>query len=455
MRARLSTVPLPDFGKATYPGLAGPEEFSRRLASARAAALANGWSHLIVYADREHFANLAWLTGLDPRFEEALLIAGPSGSPLLLTGVECESYLPISPLWKAGLLRAERWDDFSLQNIPREQMRSWPEIFAGEGIDAQARVGLAGWKSYRDPRALDAPHYLVEALRATGALVENAVPIFVDPARGLRTICGPEEIALFEWANVEASEGMKSLIGGLREGATDHELARLMQFNGAPQGCHWTLKTGPNRISLASAKGDVLRRGNTFSANICYWGANCCRAGWVAAGPEDLPEEARDYAESFAGPYVEALGEWFRCLRIGAPAGSLYNAIHQRLPAEVFGIKLNPGHLIHLDEWPCSPVEQGSTIPLRSGMIMQCDVIPSSKRYFSTRMEDSYLLADPALRSRLPQDVLDRCRARQRFMRDTLGFPLSDDVLPLSNLAGVVQPYLLRPDQIFTLEAHG
>jgi hypothetical protein len=28
----------------------------------------------MVYADREHFANMAYLTGFDPRFEEALLI---------------------------------------------------------------------------------------------------------------------------------------------------------------------------------------------------------------------------------------------------------------------------------------------------------------------------------------------------------------------------------------------
>ena len=33
-------------------------------------------THLVVYGDREHFANLAYLTGFDPRFEEAVLIVG-------------------------------------------------------------------------------------------------------------------------------------------------------------------------------------------------------------------------------------------------------------------------------------------------------------------------------------------------------------------------------------------
>lgn len=451
MPAHLQRIQLPAFGHAPYPGLADAASFAQRLAATRDAAHRASFTHLAIYADREHFANLAWLTGLDPRFEEALLILGPRDTPLLLTGIECASYLPISPLYRSGQLRAERWDEFSLQNIPREMVRPWSDILADEGIHSGSRVGLAGWKYYQDPHALDAPHYLVEAFRATGAEVSNAAPLFVHPATGLRTRCTAPEIALFEWANIEASEGMKSLFANLREGLTDHELARFMQFNGAPQGCHWTLKTGPNRISLASAKGDVVRRGNTFSANICYWGANCCRAAWIAESAADLPAEARDYAETFAGPYVAALAGWFERLRIGTPGGLLHSWIHSQLPQDTFGIKLNPGHLIHLDEWPCSPIYAGSDIPLQSGMLIQCDVIPSSARYFSTRMEDTYLLADAELQSQLDPALLSRAQHRRTFMREVLGFTLSDEVLPLTNLPGVVQPYLLDPAQVFTL----
>ncbi len=39
-------------------------------------------THTMVYADREHFANLAYLTGFDPRFEESLLIVGTATTPL-------------------------------------------------------------------------------------------------------------------------------------------------------------------------------------------------------------------------------------------------------------------------------------------------------------------------------------------------------------------------------------
>jgi len=37
-------------------------------------------SAAVIYADREHFANLAYLTGFEPRFEEALAIIYSSGT---------------------------------------------------------------------------------------------------------------------------------------------------------------------------------------------------------------------------------------------------------------------------------------------------------------------------------------------------------------------------------------
>lgn len=37
-----------------------------------------GTDWVIVYGDREHLANLKFLTNYDPRFEEALLLIGPS-----------------------------------------------------------------------------------------------------------------------------------------------------------------------------------------------------------------------------------------------------------------------------------------------------------------------------------------------------------------------------------------
>ena len=76
---RLIEIEWPTFGACEPPARASVAEFESRIEAARAAMDGLGLTHLVVYGDREHFANLAWLTGFDPRFEEALLIIARSG----------------------------------------------------------------------------------------------------------------------------------------------------------------------------------------------------------------------------------------------------------------------------------------------------------------------------------------------------------------------------------------
>jgi hypothetical protein len=250
---------------------------------------------------------------------------------------------------------------------------------------------------------------------------------------------------------------MRALLLGMREGMTDHELAQLYGYNGVPMGCHITLATGENYdLGLASPTGVVVRRGDPLSTNICYWGSNICRAGWVAEEASDLPEDAQDYVESFAGPYFEAMAEWFDLLRIGTVGGELDRLIAEKLPFERFGISLNPGHLIHLDEWVSSPIYPGSDVPLRSGMAIQVDVIPSSASYASTRVEDGVVLADSSLQRELGQRFpacLQRCRQRRAFMGEVLGIDLPPEVLPLSKIPALVPPFFLNPHLVLALES--
>ncbi len=121
------------------------------------------------------------------------------------------------------------------------------------------------------------------------------------------------------------------------------------------------------------------------------------------------------------------------------------------LPEDRYHVKLNPGHLIHLDEWLSTPFWPGSRIELHSGMAIQSDVIPSHPVFVSTRMEDTFVLADADLRAELGRDYPDclaRCLSRREFMRGVLGFDVPDEVLPLSNLPGVISPYLLAPQHV-------
>jgi hypothetical protein len=459
---RLIDLEWPVFGEAARPPVAPADEYRRRIDEALAAMEARGLTHLVVYGDREHFANLAYLTNFDPRYEEALLVLSRARPPLVLVGNECENYLPISPLYQEGSLRKERFAPFSLPDQPRDHSRPLPAILADEGLGAGARVGCVGWKTFtpkdhpRPEHAIELPAFLVDTLRDLCGhdQVVNATDLFIRADGGLRTRATVWDIAACEYANVLASEGVRRIFFHLEEGRRDDEMAAEVRYAGIPLGAHMTVRTGKSMISLSSPSGNVVRRGNRFSCSICYRGANVCRAGWVASSADDLPPEARDYVSAFAGPYFEVMARWYALLDLGTPAGVLAEAVGSGLPAD-FGVFLNPGHLTHLDEWLSSPFYQGSTIPLRSGMIVQSDVIPSSPAYYSSRMEEGLVLADAQLQrdlaARFPE-CLARCQARRRFLTDVLGFELSDAILPLSNIPGLVPPFLLRPTLVFALE---
>jgi len=95
---RLIKTEWPKFGECLSPPQPPADEFTARLDAVGAAMERFKLTHLVVYGDREHFANLAWLTGFDPRFEEALLIISRRRNPLLVVGNECKGYLTVSPL---------------------------------------------------------------------------------------------------------------------------------------------------------------------------------------------------------------------------------------------------------------------------------------------------------------------------------------------------------------------
>ena len=105
-----------------------------------------------------------------------------------------------------------------------------------------------------------------------------------------------------------------------------------------------------------------------------------------------------------------------QALRIGQTGGALHAIIDRHLGDPFFGIFLNPGHQIHLDEWVASPIHRGSTIPLRSGMAFQVDIIPTPiPDGLTLNCEDTVAFADASLRDEIRTkhpDLWRRTRAR-------------------------------------------
>jgi Xaa-Pro aminopeptidase len=455
--AQLAGVELPEFGVPDRMPTLPPELFRVRLEQARERATERGLDILIVYADREHSANISYLSGFDPRFEEALLVVSDKDEPAILVGNECYGMAEAAPLG----MRTRLLQDLSLTDQPRGRSLPLEDILRAEGVSHGAHVGVAGWKSYARPDWLEVPAFLVDVMRdlvGVDGSVENASDLFIDPRDGLRTSNEAEQLIAFEYASCHTSEGIKRLLRGLRPGLTEQDGVQLLGWNGMPLSCHLMLSSGPRAsLGLLSPSDRVIERGDPFTTAFGVWGALDCRAGFVVADASELPEEIHDYVERLVAPYFEAVAEWYAALRVGQTGGTLQEIIDRHLGDSFFGTFLNPGHLLHLDEWVASPVSPGSTVQLRSGMAMQCDIIPATGTdYFTTNIEDGIAIADRALRRELAERdpaAWQRIEARRAFMRDELGIELHEDVLPLSNIPAWLPPFLLDTSRAMTLRA--
>ena len=96
MRAVLDQIKLPEFGMPDVEPAISQEIYYSRINKALKCIENRNIDFLVVYADREHMANMSFLTGFDPRFEEAILILRKGQKPALLTGNEGWSF---ADLW--------------------------------------------------------------------------------------------------------------------------------------------------------------------------------------------------------------------------------------------------------------------------------------------------------------------------------------------------------------------
>jgi len=454
-RAKVAEVHLPDFGMPDAMPEIPSETYRARLERLRTRAAEHGYDRILVYADREHSANLAYLTGFDPRFEEALLVLGPATEPAVLVGNECYGTAGAAPV----ALRRHLYQDLSLPSQPRDRSRPLTDVLGEEGIALGGRIGVVGWKAPADRRDIEAPAFIVDRLRDIAGpegAVENATDLLIDAADGLRVINEVEQLAQFEWAACHTSEGVRRLLFGLEPGMSEHEAVRLLDWNGMPLSCHLMLTSGERAsLGLLSPSARRIERGDRFTVAFGIWGALNCRAGFVVDDASELPPRIGDYVDRLVRPYFEAVAEWYEALHIGQTGGVLQEIVDRHLGNPFFGIFLNPGHQIHLDEWVNSPVAPGSAIELLSGMALQVDIIPATgTEYFTTNIEDGVALGDESLRAefaaRYP-DAWSRIQARRNFMSDALGIRLHRDVLPFSNIPAYLPPFLLRPDRVMTL----
>ena len=418
-----------------------------------------GITHAVVYGDREHFANIEYLTGFDPRFEESLLLIETSGRLTLLLGNECYGYSQLSPLSINRVL----FQDFSLQGQPREKSQSLCDILAECGIGDGATVGLIGIKYYGHPQTSDIPSYIVDEVRRLVGYQNafNFTDALTHLSYGLRLrIRTPEEIAYYENAANRTSLAVHNIISGLRPGISELEASRNARYDASPINMFPIVNFGETNVKLGLRSPGQRELSEGDPVTVCYAirGSLVARSGLAVYGPQSLRGPWQNAVEDFYFPYFGAIAGWYEALEIGAVAGSIYSGVMDILgDRERFGLYLNPGHNIATDEWVNSPFFAGSEHEIVSGHYLQCDIIAArSNPFMQAIVEDGVIIADEALRDALRRRhpaVARRIERRKTFMRETLGINISDCVLPLSNIPALCHPYML--DNTLALTARG
>jgi len=457
MPVQLIEAKLPDFGvPATRPELPRAV-YASRLDALNKARRAASIDTLVIYADREHCANLCWLTGFDPRFEEALLIVSSGQTPTLLAGPENLGRAQKSMIE----VEARLYPPFGLLGQDRSQTPALAEVLTSAGVAAGQRVGVLGWKyfgSHESPRPdswFETPGYIIDTLRqivGVDGRVVNANTLLMDASTGLRAVNEVEQIAQFEFGAVLASEALKALFRSIKPGMSEFAAVQSMGLVGLTHSCHTMLSTGARLVGLDSPSGKIIEAGDPLTTAVGYWGGLSSRVAWVVSDPSGLPGDAHDWLERLAMPYFACAAEWYETIGIGVTGGTLDAIARKHLGDPFFNLILNPGHLIHIDEWLNTPVYPRSTEQLRSGQAIQCDIIPAvGAPYYSANIEDGIALLDQRsrdeLRDKFPA-VAERMAARRAFMADVLGVRLKPEVLPLSNLAAAYPPFLLAPNRL-------
>jgi hypothetical protein len=237
-----------------------------------------------------------------------------------------------------------------------------------------------------------------------------------------------------------------------RPGVSEREALQVVPWGGDPLSFHVVFSSGADvAVGLRSPSSRRLELGDAAIAAIGVWGGNCARGGIVAGTTAELGADSEGYLERLAMPYWRAIATWYEALAIGRPGGEIFATITDLLARESFASSLNPGHLIHYEEWLDSPIRTGSDDPIASGMVMQSDIIPTGIRPgWTANCEDTLAVADAGLRAEIEARhpaLWSRIEARRAFMRDRLGVAVRDEVLPLSCTCAFFTPFWLAPGQ--------
>lgn len=446
----LKNITIPDFGIPLERPVIPTVTYEARC---KKALSTSGADWLVVYGDREHFANMSFLTGFEPRFEEALLLLGPANVKVIITGNENQSYTPISPLRDIQTLLCQ---SLSLMGQDRTQKPNLANVLRDAGVGAGARIGLVGWKYLEtvewdlDRPSFFVPSYIVDSLSlvtGTAGNISDATRVLMHPTEGLRAVVDVDQIAEAEWAAGRSAAAVWRIISGFALGDNELMIASRMGYAGEPMNCHPMLATSGASapvVGLRSPTARVPAHGDGITSAVSYWGGLTARAGLIRERDDAFLKVSMDY---FAG-----LLAWYETADIGVEGGAVHEAVVSTLARGNLKSALNPGHLTGHDEWMHSPIRPDSCERIVSGMPFQIDIIPAPMpNGWALNCEDPVTFADEMLRAEIRgkyPEIFARFEARRTFVRETLGVDVKDNILLLSAIPLCLPPFWLNSNML-------
>jgi hypothetical protein len=428
--------------------------YQLRIKSLLQLASSQGYTHLIIYGDREHYSNIHFLTGYDPRFEEALLILSLEQEPTLIVGNEGLDYSTIIPFNLQKVL----FQSFSLVGQPRGKSKSLREIYQRAGIQKNSHIGIIGWKYFipiectNPSQTFEIPYYIVQELQnlVNCENLKNASDLMIHPDYGIRISLDVKELIFHEIAGTKASRKVLQTLQNLQIGESEIDASQHLAIDGDPLSVHPNINFGLENV-LPGLKSPTYQKklelGEIITVGMGYRRALVARTGLYVRSKEEVPPAMEGIVENFYAPYFKALCNWYEALHIGALGDEVFQAVKKSIgDFKAFGIGLNPGHLTHTEEWTNSIFFQGSTHQIKSGMALQCDIIAfPGEPYGGVHIEDGLFVADEATREIIQVQYPDswkRIEKRRKIMKEILGIHIADELMPTSDIQAMLFPYM-------------
>lgn len=458
----IKEIDFPELEKPLERPVFTEDTYQRRINRLKDIMAKRSLDHIVVYGDMSNFSNINYLTGINLKFEQGLLVLNLSGTHFFISGNEMLSFCKASPYKKLNLVL---FQPFSLQGQPHSSSIDLKKVFMETGIKEEDMTGIIGNKYYpyyKDSEQIfDIPHYILENLSAITGRENlcNVTQIMTDSVCGMRNNMDAEDIAFLEYSAGISSYGIYNILKNLKPGIDEVEASSLFEYRGElPFFVPWGIEFGYDRLTEIGLpdKGSVLKAGDKLVTGTALWGSCIARSGIAVENRDGLESIYPEIIDRFYIPYFKSIVNWYQTVKIGMTGGELYRSVADFVEDPDFGVDLNPGHLIHYDEWTNSPIYRFSREILHSGMAIQCDYFSHYRKYGTDLiLEDGLILAGDRLKADIERKYpgfMKRVEKRRKFISGTLGIELDKSVLPLNDIQAILPPYLLNINNIMAAE---